>query len=348
MRADSVRGAVLAARRRWLLARWAESGLLGLGVAGASLAAASLSGAAPLSRGALQAAALCAVLAALTLAVERRRSPQEFARRLDDRLGEGGALLTAFECESRDAGGDLAGLLVRGVVARLAPARLAATRTPLSPAFVALALLGATLAALAVDRAPAEPGGPTAAGRARAVLGRIAELAQDPRALDHLDQDALARALQDLERLGDADLAAAPQVGAAAAALEVLVAPAEPRPSSSGRLDARTDALAQAALDRLRRGVGTPAGGAGRGPEPAGRGSDEPALAGAAPGRTMSGSPEEPALPPTPAPIPAAPGDPALAPAPAGRWWSRRHDAVIAAYVERTRAALEARQAGQR
>jgi hypothetical protein len=315
-RAASVRALVLAARRRWLAARWCESALTGGAAAGLALACAVWSGASLRAPGSIAAGALCAALAALTLAGERRRSPRELARRLDRRLGEGGALLTAFELELEGRGEGVAGLHLARTRARLDRRRLLAAVSPPSAAFLAALALGAALAALAGERAGGGRGHAGAAQPAAgAALARLGALAEQPTSAS---EQELAEALARLEAL--ADLAEVPRDAREQAqrALGTLL--------EQGALAPTLERRARALSERL---GGSDAAATGV----AASGSRELALAGEPPERTMSGPPEESHVlePPPTSP----------APAPAGRWWPRRHDAVVAGYLERTRATAE-------
>jgi len=334
-RSTSVRALVLAARRRWLAARWLEHALLGGAVAGGTLATAILSGAAPTSMGAVLVAALCGALAALTLACERRRSPRAFARRLDERLAEEGALATAFECEGRSQAGAVAALHAARTAARLDPARVRSALPPASPVFLAALALGAGLAALAIERDAAPVGSDVVATRAGSALARVAALASQPA---DAPTEELADALWTAAAVGELEAAPTEERERAALALESLL-------TGPGQgLEGEAERVAQALLDRLRSGPGGDPGGAGATARTQGGGGSEgPALAAAPLGRTMSDQLEEPPLSPTRPPV-VLPPDIGAAAAPSGRWWPRRHDAVVAGYVQRTRAALGAAQ----
>jgi len=339
-RSASVRAFVLSARRRWLAARWVENALAGGAAACLALAAAALSGATPGSEGRAAAAGLCGVLAALTLAAERRRSVRCFAQSLDQWLGEAGALATAFECEERAGAGPLAALHVARTASRLDRSRLRAAVSPPSPVFLAALAVAAALAALASELGQMSMGRPSPAVLAGAALSRVTDLAARGEGLAPAE---IEQALRDAAGLVDLEAASPAERAQTEEALELLLA---------GRnLGAGSRSAARDLLERLRQTAAGPARGSGSGAGPAGAGpagSGEPPVAAGPPGRTMSGPPEAtssvPATRPSPVPAPSA----AAAGPPAGRWWPRRHAAVVSGYVERTRAALERVQVEQR
>ena len=170
----------------------------------------------------------------------------------------------------------------------------------------------------------------TAAARAGAALARVSALAAEPAAVAGGELERALAAVDALEDLRAADPAEREQAGQA---LEDLL--------SAGTIaGTEAEGLARALLERLGPAArALPAGGAGGAGAGAPAGSGEPALAGEPAGRTMSGLPQETPVPPTP--TSAAPVAPVPAPGgPAGRWWPRRHDAVVAGYLQARRAAL--------
>ncbi len=348
-----VRARVLAARRGFLVWRGLESALAGCCVTGAGIAVAALSGAPPLWTASLAAAALAGVLAALTLTLERWPGGLAFARTLDQRLGADGALLTAFECEASGSAEPLARLLEARVAAHINRARLSAALAPPSLVFVALALFGAALGAIAVQRsaAPASPG-PARAG-ARGVLARVSALATPASAAPRAEVAAI---LAEVALLTTAEDVPRSVVEGALAALEEL---AEELQAASPGGDGQAGMLAIiAAADlKLRELLDAAAAGAGQAsarggiPARADRSGGEPSLVGSAPGSTMSAPRVHAGMPQDPAAARPEPTPPEASPIPgslAGRWWQPRDDAVVAGYVERTRAALEAADAERR
>jgi hypothetical protein len=203
---------------------------------------------------------------------------------------------------------------------------------PPSPAFVAALLCGAALAALAWERAPElgrAPGGEPAGARVLAsgeqapgaseVGGSRApsELALDP---DGLDPATSSRRTEVSPVARDEPL----QVHERGSSGGVPQGSTQPPAGTTGEPSPASGATATGSGGSSTPGTSAP-------------GSDERALAQAPGGSTMSGPLPEPRMLPTSEPTPSTA---AAAAAPSGRWWPRRHDAVVALYVERTRAAL--------
>jgi hypothetical protein len=304
---SELRAQVRTRRRRWLAARALEAALIGGGAAAAALAAQRLSGPAP-AAAAAAAAALCAVLAAAACLRERRLDERDYTRALDARVGAQGALVTACEAERRGDVDPLAALLGARTAEGLARSRWHGAAQPPSP-LAAAALLGGLALLAAVGRpAPAAPW-----SAVEALLGELEGRA----AAGSLSGGELERALEHLEGALDA---------------------ARPAPALRREAERRHEDL----LVRLERRAGDP-GGAGAGAASAGdgssgggaggqSGSSQAPLAAGGGDRTMSrpdpGGTMRPQSSQAPADLDRA--DPVAAPT-----WPRRHDAVVAGYLER-------------
>lgn len=300
-----LRALVLARRRRWLAARVLEAVLGAGGVAAATLAAQRLSGPAD-ARAAGIAAALCAALAAGALLRERWRDESSYTRRLDARLGARGALVTACEFERRHAGDPFGELLSERTRRALDAGRWEGAASPPSP--LALAALLGGLAVFAAVAAPQPSAGPVSVGAALGdleALSRGAAPADVERALERLDG---ALAIAELAPGTERDV-----LRRRASALQRLAA------SSAG----------SGAAERPG-GVGSEGSAAPGGAE--GAGSGQATLAAGTGDRTMS-RPDgpQPMLPDRTEPHDAERGAALPRPAP----WPRRHDAVVAGYLER-------------
>lgn len=340
MSAASLRSSVRSAYRRARLMRGVEHALAGGAAASLALAAAAFSGNAEASAGALAVAALCGALAFWTLELERRDSPAEFARQLDFEASAGGALATAVECEADASSSPVARLHAQRVAARYSADDLRACVPLPSPAFAALFLCGAALASLAHERSPA-PG--TSSGPALASAQRRAPIQ--------------AGIPEDGARQGETE-ARAQSASAAAAGAVPSAGEAVPETESSLQLHEPAAAGGAEPTTSAASAQGDPSSGAAAGSGGDARGSSS-ANADASPSSqaraltptsgesTMSGPPPETGMPPTLHADPRSTGAPHAA-APIGRWWPRRHDAVVALYVERTRAALAGAGAGPR
>ena len=329
-----------------------EAGLLCLAAALAVRAAAALSSS---QGGEVWAVALIAgLLAAAAWWREHRVPLPATADELDRRLLHQGALVTAFELETRGALAPMEALVRERVLARLRPdAALRALFPPLlvpvgAPVLAALALvvaldarerspadhdlgslgagLGRTLAGVqAAVVSGAEEGwlAPDGADRARQTLGRLRELESTLEREEERDSAALHAALEALDR----DLA------------ELTV---ELPPASSLNERFRE---ARAWLDAVRAGLPPAHGGAA---DPGGTGLGAAEGTSEAPDGTITGSSpgsERPEIDPAPPLVSPPPPDsssaPALPPGGAGAsWWPPEYDAVVERWVELRRAAL--------
>ena len=137
-----------------------ESGAVGIACLCLALAAGVLAGADLAAVGTWQAAGLCALLAGGTWQQEHRRATASVARDIDEGLGEGGALFTAWELEGRGAEDSLCSLLGREVAARRSARGMLAAILPASLPIMALPFLAAGLLFLALEEVRGEPGGP--------------------------------------------------------------------------------------------------------------------------------------------------------------------------------------------
>ncbi len=148
-----MRSRVAFARRGLAGVRLIESVLLGLTGFAVALAAVVQSGGSLETSAAWLVAALCGALSGLTWTCAHRRSPREVARAIDSRLGEGGALFTAWELEARPALGELGALLGREVAGRRTARAMLQAIMPATASVLALPFLAAVLLFLALEGA---------------------------------------------------------------------------------------------------------------------------------------------------------------------------------------------------
>ena len=329
------------ARRRWGWMRAVEGASLALFALLTTLAAATVSGA-RLSEGAgFAAAAIAAAACAATWMFERRQDPGQIAARLDRRLEQDGALLTAFECERAGSGAEVQRALVERVSRQLRPDAARASVPAPSPAFAALPALAAALLAWALEARVPRDASSNLAALSRAVAASLAVAAgpseAEPEASARLVE--LARRLQAASEPGG-EPPPAGELEAIEAELARLAESSAAGPELRARLEAARE-LARAAA----------AGPETRDASPAGRESGAGAGSGLAngyAGRTMAGSPTRGTLPRAAAePFPADESAPAPAPGEqppevgtlAGRWWPERYDALVSSWIESQRAA---------
>ncbi len=321
----NIRRLVRLARRLWATARLAEAVLLGLAAGGGTLAAAVLSGASVTSLGAGLAGAVSALLCALTWLAEGRRTPGEMARRIDRRLERGGAFLTAFECEQREAG-PLAAALVERVGADVGRRDVRRAVSPPSIAFLAAPLFAAALVLFAVEHGPgAAPAGARPALRALATeLGTLAAGAES---------EPLTELAAEASELAGGELA--PE--RLASRLRRLRGDLGRVRDTAGAQLERADELAESALAALTGAPIEPDAAPPHGAARGGMGASD--LVRGAPGSTMGGSPsrneDAPEVAPADRPDSAGPvASEREAGVLAGRWWDERYDAIVLAWVE--------------
>jgi hypothetical protein len=326
-----IRAAVRAARRRWRLARAAECLMLAAAAAGIEIAAGALSGAAPLAPPLYAAAALAGGLCGATWWFEHRRSERDVARAIDRKLGLDGALATALEVEASAEPGSLAALLVERAARAVPSGRAAKAIAPPSPLFAAAPLIAGAALALALERSPPSEVAPPPAGT---VLGGLITAREPARGQDKRDE-ALAELVSPAPALEGGREVPEPR-GAA----PVGVPRAEPTPETlrgtepSREIESRPQGPPEptARAGSEVHTAGDASAGARRGGESGAATSAEGASTG--PGAAAG------------APSPSDPAPAAGAPRPdgeergtlAGRWWPRRHDAVVAGWVEARRA----------
>jgi hypothetical protein len=330
-----VQAALRSARLRARLARGVEHLLAGGAAASVVLAAAALSGAPTDSPGALVLAGLSGALALATLAFERRESALQFARRMDARLAAAGAIATAFECEVDPEASAIARLHARRTAARFSAAQMRRAVPSPSLAFVAVLLAGAALVALARQKIPQDRSGAArelASARSLAA-GSSSSPSENARGTGAAEEPLASQASSGAP---SAPGGVAQPVSEGAEGMQVpgTATAGGDRGSSAEPVSQRSAAGSEPA------GAPRPEGGTGSSGRGAGSGTETPALTGASGGSTMSVPPPEPGMPSTAISQTTSSGTPAAAPS--GRWWPRRYDAVVARYVERTRAAISA------
>jgi hypothetical protein len=353
VRPAAVRGVVRGVRTSLRATHAVESALLL--VAATLLARAAMVVSEVEGPGAWGVALLCGALAAAAWWLEHPVALAALARELDRRLRHHGGLLTAFEIEERVASRPPTAMeeLVRvRVLERLRRSEALHAMLPPLAIPIGAPVAAALLLLLAGDARRPEPRpsvdlGALADGLERALgLGSL-----DPQTagIAGADEDGgLSRAqVQALQRVLSARDALprtaagweAPDLAARVAELDRRVTALADEVDRGSALHARL-AEARPWLDALRTGLapeGASPDGAGATEVPA---PDGPLTAGA-PDGTISGSsspsgnapmPSDPSAPAAPAPGTAAPG------LQAGSWWPAEYDAVVAAWVERSRA----------
>lgn len=342
-------------------ARVVEALALGWLAAAIVLACDSLSGAPGLAAEAQLIAAIVGLLSAAATFVEHVPAPRAHARRVDERLGMDGALVTALDVRAEESSG-LARALIRRVGARLGGFDLARASLPSTP--LALVAIGLGLAVHFAARDLARPAGADFAdprsvaigAEARETLTRVANTLQAAAArlqadgarapaserrardvaevLEHaarrasLGHAARTDAERDLRALSTDPALTANEQHAARTALGSLAHPDGSLAKATAPPLPPTE-LAGAA--RSQNGDGNPAStpGTGHG-DRLGESGVPGTLASLAAGGTMNG------------PEPSAAGSPSEPPAPGGnrergvgslRWWPARHDAVVEAWL---------------
>jgi hypothetical protein len=314
-----------------------ESLALALAAAVVVIVAAVVSGAGALEPATFGAAAIGAVACATTWAVERSRERIEIARRVDRKLDQRGALVTAFEGERGGASNPFVRSLAQRVAAALSPKALERAIPWPSPAFAAAPLIAVAVLAFAIDR------GPLLSSSEAELVGRVAgalsSAAQSP-AIANANSPEVQRVLASSQTLAQAARTRradrgelARELSAAEASLSEL---AKKVPPTDVDLRAARD-LTSGALAQLGQALAD-RGASGAVATSASNPSEMPASAfanGSAP-RTMS-DPAAPAQPPMSVSQPVAPNP--TTPAnevgtTAGRWWPARYDAVVAAFVD--------------
>jgi hypothetical protein len=357
-RRDPVRPAAVAgvvrAVRLSLRATHAVESLLLL-VAGVLVARAAMVVSEVEGPGAWGVALLCGLLAAGAWWLEHPVALEATARELDERLRHHGGLVTAFEIEARASPTPMEELVRQRVLARLR--RGEALRALLPPLAVPI---GAPVAAgllllLATDaREPAARPGADLDALAQGLARALSTSALDPASagLPGEDEDGgLSRAqVQELQRVLSARGALPrtrdgwdePDVLARVEELDRRVTDLAREVDPASELHTRLEA-ARRWLDALRMGLAADERGAaadGAAAEGATHG-DGGALTAGAPDGTISGSSSGRDVPPMPS-DPAAPSASAPSPVPpglqAGSWWPAEYDAVVAAWVELSRA----------
>lgn len=319
-----------------------EAALLGLAALCVALAAVAWSNAPAFSSQAVAAALIPAGFCAATWLFEHRRTLDEFARRMDRRLAQEGALLTAFELERRGARDAFGALLAQRVLRDLPARALRIASAPPSLAFLAAPLIAGAVLAAAMERAPARgPGGDLDALLQALVTAQSASIgAPSSESQDPAAAATFARAVARVEALGQAPDPAQRE----RALTEVEAELAKLIERAPGSELAQRAEIARSLAEEAR----GKSQGAAEGRRPF---SDRERLQNGATDRTMSGSTSaagasgQAAGTPATAPATLTPGlRPASAPPVAeagtlaGRFWPARYDAVVAAWIEAQRA----------
>ncbi len=158
--------------RQLVVARTAESVLVGLGGMGSVLAAALWSGWNFTSAGIWIVASACGVLFAVTFSRSNRTSTSDTARDLDAGLDAGGALLTAFESSAGAHPSSVAALLEARVAAGTSQKAALRSILPFSVLPLVAPFVGAALLALARDT-HSEPSDSTLADLTTEISNRL-------------------------------------------------------------------------------------------------------------------------------------------------------------------------------
>ena len=355
--------------------RGAETALLGVAALASTLAAAVASGAALADAETWVAATLGALAAALTWWGEHRTRAADVARMIDARLRQDGALLTAWEVETRADASPLGRRLAERVGRALDPARALRSVLPSSVLPIAAPFLAVALLAVVLDEAAGPRSTDASLRLAEGLATRVA--AARERAVDGVERgelgvepaselvalatraDALGQALERARRGANADGSGA-EARRTMDELERGLASLAERVPPDAELardlaDARTwaDALRAELGDRL--GAAPGAAGDGGGDADRDAGGDAGAAPGANPDRALASGPDQGKMsgppdgavdadaPPGPLPDGIDP-DPAAgrpeAGAPAAAWWAPEHDPVVERWIETRRAAL--------
>ncbi|HEX6883889.1 MAG TPA: hypothetical protein VF530_10955 [Planctomycetota bacterium] len=346
---DSVAGVVLAVRAALRLTRLAECVLLFVAALLLTRAAALVSGLAGAElTAAWGVALLCGALCAAAWWLEHPQGARATARALDQRLRHHGALVTAFELETRAARSPMEALVSARVLARLRTGEALRALVPPLLLPVAAPSLAALALVLAVDARRAPP------PRALDFMG-LAEGLDQALALGTLDEARTGLAGEDPEGgLSRRQVQALGEVlhgrGALPYSAEAWQADPEAARAAVARLDRRVAELARELepgselsgrlaearvwLDALRMGL---AAGAPEGPGGTeGSGGETP---GAADGRISGSRAPAEVAPSSPAAMSQDPAPDAALPTPAlgrqaGRWWPAEYDAVVARWLE--------------
>jgi len=231
--AGSVTSVVRHARFGLAAARLGEAVLFGAAALCLTLAAAVWNGAGLSRADAWLLAVASAACAAGSWWLEHRRSSDEVARTLDRRLRHQGALVTAYELESRDDAprGELARLLVAQVLTRLRKREAVHALRPGLALPVAAPLVGAALLAFALEARRVEPPPNRLASVAGGLVGSVEGALHGVMTDEDVDLEfvrglrAAVGDARDLEREIAAQEAA--ETGDAAAAAEQLTRLAE-------------------------------------------------------------------------------------------------------------------------
>lgn len=333
VRASSITALVRRATRRARVVTASECLALGLAVVAVVAAGERLRGLDELARGELAAAALAGVAAGATWWLERRPTAHDVARRVDRVLARDGEFVTAYELEGRERGVIEELLLLR---ARSAVEPRAVARSVPPPSVV---FAGAALCALAGW-----------------LFAREAVLVRAPTALETLANDARDFATSAASKPGSPELERA-RAAVARASVEIARASetrSRPEPELVASLAAALDRVARAdgenperadrarsLAERARDAAARARAAAGSAETSSANADSDPTLANGDSNRTMSrpGSAADVA-----GEASSGSGDSRNASAPitpnasfAGRWWSARHDAVVAAWIEARR-----------
>ncbi|HVS09053.1 MAG TPA: hypothetical protein VMS76_04195 [Planctomycetota bacterium] len=328
-----IRAAVRAARRRWRLARAAECLMLAAAAAGIQIAAGALSGAAPLAPPLLAAAALAGGLCGATWWFEHRRSERDVARAVDRKLGLDGALATALEVEAGAEPGSLAALLVERAARAVPSGRAAKAIAPPSPLFAAAPLIAGAVLALSLERSPASqvlrpPAGPPLGGL---IAAREPARGEDTRDGALAELVSPAPALEGGREVPEPRGAAPVRVPWAEPTSDPLRGSERSRESEPRPLDPQTPEPIARADSKA-----PPLGDASPGARGGGESGAATSAEGASPGTGTAAGAASPSDPAPAAGVP-RPDDEERGTL-AGRWWPRRHDAVVAGWVEARRA----------
>lgn len=349
----SVAAVVRGVRSTLLLTRLFESVLLFAAALLSTRAAALVSG---LAGAALSEtwplAILCGVLCASTWWLEHPQGARATARALDQRLRHHGALVTAFELETRARGerSPMEALVSARVLARLRPGEALHALVPPLVLPVAAPTLAALALVLAVDLRRAPP--PRALDYLALAEGleRSLALGLNER-MAGLEGDLSGEQVQDLAHVlhGRGALPFSAEAwrenpAATRAAVEALdrrVATLAYEVAPDSELRARLDE-ARVWLDALSMGLAEAAPGASE------AGTDGAGLTNEPGDGTISGSPRPAAVPPIPPELMSAsalpqdegPAAPALG-RQAGNWWPAEYDAVVARWLELSEARAE-------
>ncbi len=333
-------------RRAWHavgLARTAEAGMLGVG-AGLAAAAGAIASGAPVGDAAIWIVALLAgVPMGLAWLVEMRPHQAALAQRIDDRLRQGGALVTAWEVESLDRRGSLGRLLGERLRRELRLPTVLAAATPNSIPLLAVPLLGVLTLVLALEDRPSAP---ESVGAMAGVIGGVAGALEEaldvsPGEISGEEADRLRELTQKARALGlaaeragtdperRADLTR--QMDELAQSLEEEAQDLQASPEVARALD-----RALAHCDSVREGLesGEPSSG-GAAFDPAIGEAEDPGLAqdgeqGTIPAAAETDPPENDREGPSLlGPEAGVAGGVALGP-----WWPDRHAGVVRRYVE--------------